>query len=153
MELTFDQGELNHADVQDLLQFHVAAMRGQSPPEACHVLPASGLADPSITFFTARCDGELVGVGALKANGDGTGELKSMRVAPSFAGRGAGRAMLETLIGEARKRGYRTLLLETGRSDEFAAASRLYDRAGFTERGPFSDYQPTDFTRFMQLVL
>jgi putative acetyltransferase len=77
--ITIHQGELDRSDVQELLALHVAAMRAHSPPEACHVLPGSALAHPSITFFTAREGAQLLGIGALKDLGDGTGEIKSMR--------------------------------------------------------------------------
>ena len=153
MALTFHRGELGRDDVQQLLALHVAAMRSQSPPNACHVLAPSGLDDPAISFLTARKDGELACVGALKSLRDGAGELKSMRVAPGFAGMGVGRAVLGALLTEARGLGVRRLLLETGRSPGFAAANRLYDRAGFVERGPFGHYTASDFTRFMQLEL
>jgi putative acetyltransferase len=76
--ITIHQGELDRSDVQELLALHVAAMRAHSPPEACHVLPGSALAHPSITFFTAREGAQLLGIGALKDLGDGTGEIKSM---------------------------------------------------------------------------
>ena len=36
-------GDLDSADVQELLALHFAQMRGTSPPEACHVLPLDGL--------------------------------------------------------------------------------------------------------------
>ena len=153
MALTFQIGELEQKDVQALLALHVAAMRGHSPPEACHVLPADALNHPDITFFTARSDRRLVSIGALKALGNEEAEIKSMRVAPAFARQGIGRAMLDRLVAEARSRGYARLLLETGTTDDFAAANRLYDRSGFIVRGPFAGYPPSDFTRFMQLDL
>ena len=153
MALTFHIGELEQEDVQALLALHVAAMRGHSPPEACHVLPPGALNQPEITFFTARSGGRLACIGALKALGAEEAEIKSMRVAPAFARQGIGRAMLERLVAEARNRGYARLLLETGTTGDFAAANRLYDRSGFIVRGPFAGYPPSDFTRFMQLEL
>jgi putative acetyltransferase len=151
--ITFHQGELDRDDVQALLALHVAAMHAHSPPEACHVLPGSALAHPAITFFTAREDGRLLGFGALKALGDDTGEIKSMRTAPAALGQGVGSAILGAIIAEARQRGYNRLLLETGRSDDFAAANHLYDRSGFTECGSFGGYPDSAFTRFLALKL
>jgi putative acetyltransferase len=151
--ITIHQGELHRDDVQALLAHHVAAMHAHSPPEACHVLPGSALADPAITFLTARSDGLLLGIGALKALGGGTGEIKSMRTAPAALGQGVGRAILAAIIAEARQRGYQRLLLETGRSNDFAAANHLYDRAGFTECGSFGGYPESPFTRFLALNL
>jgi putative acetyltransferase len=151
--MTISQNELDHADVQQLLALHVAAMHANSPPEACHVLPAAALAHPSITFFTAREDGALLGIGALKDLGDGSGEIKSMRTAPHALGRGVGRALLGAVTAEACSRGYHRLLLETGTSLEFVAANRLYDSAGFVTGEPFGSYPATDFTSFLRLDL
>jgi putative acetyltransferase len=153
MAVTVHQGELDRDDVRALLAMHVAAMHAFSPPEACHVLPGSALAHPSITFFTARRDGQLLGIGALKAVGDGEGEVKSMRTAPQAVRQGVGQLLLDAIIAEARRRGYRVLRLETGRSADFAAANALYDRNGFTECGPFGGYPAGSFTRFMMLPL
>ncbi|WP_300974971.1 GNAT family N-acetyltransferase [Sphingomonas sp. LHG3406-1] len=153
MTYTLHTHELDRPDVQDLLALHVSAMHAHSPPEACHVLPGSALAHPSITFFSLREDGRLLGIGALKALGGGEGEIKSMRTAPDALGRGVGKAMLAAISGEARDRGYVRLLLETGRTDDFAAANALYDRAGFTECGPFGDYPGSPFTRFLRVDL
>lgn len=151
--ITIYEGELEQADVQALLALHIAAMHAHSPPEACHVLPGSALAHPSITFFTARSDGELLGIGALKEIGQTSGEVKSMRTAPHALGRGVGRALLAAISAEARRRGYGQLLLETGTTSDFAAANHLYDAAGFTDRGPFGGYPDSPFTRFLRLDL
>jgi putative acetyltransferase len=128
-------------------------MRSISPPEACHVLPIDGLRDPDVTFWSAREDGLLMGVGALKALGPEHGEVKSMRTAPAALGRGVGRAILHHIIAEARSRGYRRLSLETGSTEPFAAAVRLYESEGFVPSGPFAGYRETPFTRFFTRLL
>jgi putative acetyltransferase len=148
MALTFHAGDLDSADVQALLAFHFEQMRETSPPEACHVLPADGLRDPAVTFWSAREDGELLGVGAIKELSPDHGEIKSMRTAPAAIGHGVGRALLNLIIAEARSRGYARLSLETGSTEPFAAALRLYQSEGFVPCGPFGDYQDTLFTRF-----
>jgi putative acetyltransferase len=148
MLLTFHPGDLDSADVRALLEFHFNAMRATSPPDACHVLPIDGLRDPAVTFWSARDDGELVGVGALKALSPDHGEIKSMRTAPSALGRGTGRAILHHILAEARSRGYTRLSLETGRTAPFAAALRLYESERFVPCRPFGEYEDTPFTRF-----
>jgi putative acetyltransferase len=153
MAITIHQSELDQHDVQALLALHVAAMHTHSPPEACHVLPAEALAHSSITFFTAREGGALVGIGALKDLGDGAGEIKSMRTAPAALGRGVGRVILTAITEEARCRDYHSLLLETGTSEDFAAANALYDSAGFVPGAAFGGYPETSFTRFLRLDL
>ncbi len=154
MTYLLHRGGLDQVDVQALLAVHVAAMHAQSPPDSCHVLPADALAVPEIAFFTVRDDcGGLLGIGALKALGVDAGEIKSMRTAPHATGRGVGRFLLDALIAEARARNYHTLLLETGRTADFAAAIHLYERAGFVPGEPFSTYRASNFTRFFQLDL
>jgi putative acetyltransferase len=153
VRITIHRDELQERDVQELLAFHVAAMHTHSPPEACHVLPGSALAHRSITFFTARKEGCLLGIGALKHLSEAEGEIKSMRTAPSALGRGVGRAILRAITEEARARRYRRLSLETGRGLDFAAANRLYDSAGFAECGLFGNYPESSFTRFLCLDL
>ena len=62
-----------------------------------------------------------------------------MHTSEPARGRGVGRAMLEHLIREARKNGYRQLSLETGTMQAFAPARRLYGRAGFMPCEPFGE--------------
>ena len=123
-------------------------MRAGSPPEACHVLPIDGLKSPDIRFFTVREDGVLLGCGALKRLAPGQGEIKSMRTASAALGRGVGKAILDHLVATARDEGMIRLSLETGSTEQFAAANRLYDKEGFERTGPFGDYQDTAWTRF-----
>jgi putative acetyltransferase len=101
-----------------------------------------------VTFWSVRRDGQLAGVGALKALAADHGEVKSMRTAPEALGRGVGRAMLHHIVAEARFRGYRRLSLETGSTEPFTAALRLYESEGFVRSGPFEGYRDTAFTRF-----
>ena len=148
MHLTFHEGDLDSADVVELLRFHFEQMQSTSPPEACHVLPLDGLRHPAVTFWSAREDSQLVGVGALKELAPDHGEVKSMRTAPEALGRGVGSAVLAHIVAEARRRGYARLSLETGSTEPFAAALRLYERDGFVPCGPFGHYRDTPFTRF-----
>ena len=142
------EGELDHADVRRLLSQHFSEMRSGSPPEACHVLPIQGLMVPEIRFFTLREDGLLLGCGALKRLATGHGEIKSMRTADAALGRGVGKAMLDHFVAVARGEGISRLSLETGSTEQFAAATRLYEKEGFQRCGPFGDYPDTPFTRF-----
>lgn len=145
---TFHEGDLDSEDVQCLLAFHFEQMRGASPPEACHVLPTSGLREFAISLWSLREDDQLLGVGALKQLSADHGEVKSMRTAPDALGRGVGTAILDHIVAEAQRRGYRRLSLETGSTAPFAAALHLYSREGFVPCGPFGNYGNTPFTRF-----
>ena len=112
------------------------------------MLALDGLREAAVTFWSMREDGQLLAVGALKELEPSHGEVKSMRTAPEALGRGVGGAMLDHIVAEARRRGYRRLSLETGSTDPFAAALRLYQREGFVPCGPFGGYPDTPFTRF-----
>ena len=140
-------------DVRELLARHLAFARAHSPPEDTHALDSDGLLDPAVTFFSARRDGELLAVGALKRLDDRHAELKSMHTAEAARGRGVGRALLAHLISVARERGYRRLSLETGSMAAFAPARAMYKAAGFGECGPFSAYVPSRNSTFMTLEL
>lgn len=149
MNWTFHEGELGQDDVRSLLAHHFAEMTAGTPPSVCHVMPADALASPAIRFFTLRDDsGTLLGCGALKRLADAHGEIKSMRTANAALGLGVGSALLDHLVDVARASGITRLSLETGNSDTFAAANRLYQREGFERCGPFGGYRPTDFTTF-----
>lgn len=141
------------ADVLALLDQHLAEMHRCSPACKVNSLPAKRLAEPDVTFFTARVAGELAAIGALKQIGEGIGELKAMRASDNWRGRGAGAAVLVELLNEARSRGYSWLGLETGRHEVFIPAQRLYAKHGFRECDPFGDYESDDFSLCMGLVL
>jgi putative acetyltransferase len=140
-------------DVRRLLEQHLAFGRAHSPPEDCHALDVEGLLDPSVTFFSFRLGGRLLGVGALKQIDAGHAEVKSMHTAGPQRGRGIGRAMLRHLIGVARDRGVRRLSLETGSMAAFAPARSLYEDAGFRPCAAFGDYDPSQNSTFMTLSL
>jgi putative acetyltransferase len=140
-------------DVQLLLGRHLAFAHTHSPPEDVFALPAAALADPAVTFFSFRRDGELLGVGALKQLDGQHGELKSMHTAEAARGQGIGRAMLGHLVGVARERGYRRVSLETGTMAAFAPARAMYASAGFQPCEPFSDYRTGPNSVCMTLTL
>jgi uncharacterized protein len=146
-------GDLANGHVQDLLQLHLAAMHAESPPESVFALDLTGLQDPSLTFFTAWDNDQLLGCGALKELDSAHAELKSMRTHPDHLGRGVGAAVLRHIINSAQGRGYHNLSLETGSGPAFEAAVRLYQRFGFEPSAPFAGYRSNPFSRFFSLPL
>ncbi|BCW41839.1 N-acetyltransferase [Arthrobacter sp. StoSoilB3] len=138
-------------DVHALLSEHLADMFATSPAESVHALDHSALSHESITFWTAREDGVLLGCGALKALSAGRAEIKSMRTTAQARGRGVATRLLEHIVAEAGRRGFELLSLETGTEDYFAPARRLYARHGFTECPPFGDYTLDPHSVFMEL--
>lgn len=140
-------------DVYALLEEHLRHMHELSPPESVHALDVTALQRPDITFWSVREDHVLLGCGALKELDPCHGEVKSMRTPAALRRRGAGRAMLNHILAEARRRGYTRLSLETGPAQTFRAAHHLYESVGFRHCGPFGDYQPDPFSVFMTMDL
>jgi putative acetyltransferase len=136
-----------------LIMRHLRGMHENSPPESVHAFDVDKLRAPDVSFWSAWIDGEIAGCGALKRLDATRGELKSMRVADAHLGRGVGRAMLEHLVAEARALGLASLWLETGSTQAFNPAIKLYESAGFVRCGPFADYTDDPFCVFMTLAL
>jgi putative acetyltransferase len=145
--------DLTRPEVHALLQEHLDNMYELSPPESVHALDLSKLRAPGITFWSVWDGPTLAGCGALKEMSPAEGEIKSMRTPKALRRRGAGRAVLEHIVAEAKRRGYRRLYLETGSAEAFAAARTLYESFGFTYCGPFGEYRPDRHSTFMTLEL
>ena len=143
--------DLTGAEIHALLTEHLDCMAQVSPPESRHALNLAQLRQPEITFWTVWEADQLAGCGALKEIEPAHGEVKSMRTARTHLRRGIATLMLEHIISEARRRGYRRLSLETGAMPYFEPARSLYRKAGFKECAAFIGYEPdsnsTFFTR------
>lgn len=145
--------DLQGPEIAALLAEHLRDMHATSPRESVHALDLAGLRKPEISFWTLWDGERLAGCGALKQLDAGHGEIKSMRTAQGFHRRGVATQMLQHILDEARRRGYRRVSLETGSMAYFAPARALYLKAGFTECAPFADYIPDPNSVFMTLLL
>lgn len=153
MTIDIRPDDLSSPEMAELIAIHAGTMLAASPPESCHFLPIDGLRQPSVSVWSMWEDGALIGCGALKALGGGSGEVKSMHTRESQRGRGLGRVMLEHILGVAKARGYTSLWLETGSMDAFIPARRLYEAYGFKACGPFGDYAEDPNSVFMHLQM
>lgn len=127
-------------DVRALLAAHLAFAREVTPPDDVHALDPDDLVDPAVSLYSARDDGELLGVGALRRLDPNHAELKSMHTVHAARGRGVGRAIVEHLLAEARELGFRRVSLETGTMAAFTPARDLYASVGFRPCEPFGGY-------------
>ena len=151
MDLRSD--DLSGPEIHALLQEHLRNMAELSPPESIHALDLDGLRRPDVSFWTLWQQGQLLGCGALREIDPAHGEIKSMRTADAHRRKGAAARMLQHLLDEAGRRGYRRLSLETGSMAGFAPARALYARFGFVECAPFADYAEDPNSVFMTLRL
>jgi putative acetyltransferase len=114
-----------------------------------HALNLDELRKPDITFWSVWQGQTIVGCGALKELDDRHGEIKSMRTAAAHVRKGVASRILEHIISEAKRRGYRRLSLETGALPYFKPAQSLYRKFGFTNCAPFADYAEDPNSVFM----
>lgn len=149
MPLLIRPDDLTSDATRALAAAHLAGMHENTPAESVHALDLDGLTADGITVWSAWVDDELAGIGACKDLGDDRAELKSMRVVEAFLGQGIGRAILRHIVEDAQERGIRSLWLETGSTDDFVPARRLYASEGFEECPAFPPYAPDRLSTFM----
>ena len=137
MSVTIEHVATATDDARTLIGELDAVLHADSPPENRHGYSVDRVFQPDVLFYIARMNGELVGCGAI-ALADGYAEVKRMYVRPHARGKNVAQAVLDRLEVEARVRGTKRLLLETG--DNRDAAIRFYERAGFSRCGPFGPY-------------
>ncbi|HWU75459.1 MAG TPA: GNAT family N-acetyltransferase [Rhodanobacter sp.] len=149
MTLHIRPDDLTGPGIAALLHEHLQSMILHSPPESIHALDLDALRRPEISFWTAWQGGELLGCAALKQLDAQHAEIKSMRTASRHLRKGVAAALLQHLIDEAQRRGYRRLSLETGSAEAFVPAHRLYARFGFVFCTPFGDCVEDPYSVFM----
>jgi len=140
-------------DVRTLLDRHLAFAREVTPPDHVHAMDVDDFVDPAVTFFSARRDGVVLGVGALKRLDDTHAELKSMHTSEAARDQGVGRAIVDHLLAVAADRSYQRVSLETGTGDAFAPARSLYTKIGFEPCAPFGEYTVNPYSACMTIDL
>lgn len=124
-------------------------------PEDNHILDVAALLAPDVDFLVAELDGRLVGCGATRrmpaepdTAGQPYGEVKRMFVLPAARGRRIAEQVLSTLERRLLAAGLSLATLETGRDQH--EAIRLYERCGYTRRGPFAGYPDNGLSVFYE---
>ncbi|HBD18965.1 MAG TPA: GNAT family N-acetyltransferase [Arenimonas sp.] len=87
---------------------------------------------PGAAYFVVEHDGRVQGGGGvapLEGGPEGVCELRKMYFLPALRGLGAGAALMQRCLAEARALGFRQVYLETLRGMD--AAQKLYERTGF----------------------
>jgi GNAT superfamily N-acetyltransferase len=112
-------------------------------------LPGS-YAPPAGRLLLARVDDAVAGCIALQPRGQGECEMKRLYVRGEHHGIGLGRLLVTSVIDEARRIGYRRIVLDT--LPVMKAAHHLYLSFGFSEI-PAYRYNPVQGTRYLALDL
>lgn len=145
--------DLRGSEVALLLTEHLDDMYAVSPPESVHALDLEKLRKPEITFWSVWDGDQLAGCAALKQLSGEHAEIKSMRTANAYRGKGVALKLMEHILAVATERRYHRLSLETGTQEFFIPARKLYERFGFAYCGPFGDYQEDPYSAFMTKAL
>jgi putative acetyltransferase len=145
--------DLSGLEIRTLLSQHLAHLKSITPMESGHALDVDALKNTDVTFWSAWDAGELVGCGALRELSPDHGEIKSMRTSQAHLRKGVARHLVAHIIGEARRRSYKRVSLETGVSADFEPAQRLYESCGFRRCPPFGPYADDPFSLCMTLDL
>lgn len=119
-------------DIETMLEEDMASLDIYFPPDG--------------RLLLAIDEDRAAGIACLKRLRDDIGEIKRMYVRPEYRGRGTGRALLESLLEEAKLIGYACVRLDSARFMKKAHA--LYRSAGFTEIEPYPESEiPSDFQK------
>jgi putative acetyltransferase len=153
MKLAIGPEDPRRDDVRTLLEVHLAFAAEVTPPGHVHALGIEGLLVSEVTFFSARREGVLLGVGAIKQLHEFHVELKSMHTSEAARSQGVGRALVDHLVGVAVDRGCERVSLETGTMDAFGPARALYRNVGFRPCEPFEGYSANPNSVCMMLNL
>lgn len=137
-------------EIRDLLAASDAYHAALYPAESNHLVDMRSLQRPDTTFFVARVDGAVRGIGAILRQ-RGYAEIKRMFVDPKARGLKLGSRLLAALEADASAVGLSCLRLETGIKQPEAVA--LYRSAGFREIAPFGGYRPDPNSLFMEKTL
>jgi GNAT superfamily N-acetyltransferase len=99
-------------------------------------------------LIVALHQGKVCGLGSLKSINSEIGEIKRMFVDPSLRRMGAGQAILQALIVEAKKIGYQKIRLDSPKFME--AAHALYRSVGFKDIPVYAEVEiPEAFRKYL----
>ncbi|WP_435355440.1 GNAT family N-acetyltransferase [Emticicia sp. SJ17W-69] len=108
-------------------------------------LPAK-YAEPEGAIFLAKIDSQPAACVALWKLEEGICEMKRLYVKPEFQGLGLGKKMTQTIIEEAKGKGYKIMKLDTLK--RLQSANYLYASLGFRETQPYNYNPESDVAYF-----
>jgi ribosomal protein S18 acetylase RimI-like enzyme len=107
-------------------------------------------ASPGGCILLAEAAAGYAGCVTLRPLQDKICEMKRLYVIPEYQGRGIGRALASAVIGEARKKGYQKMRLDT--IESMKAAQSIYFSLGFKAIEAYR-HNPLENPCFMELEL
>ncbi|MEM9840384.1 MAG: GNAT family N-acetyltransferase [Pseudomonadota bacterium] len=117
-----------------------------TPSGSGHALDVGTAKEGPVRFWLAILDDDAVGCIGLMDRSAEEGEIKTMHVKRAYRGRGVASELVEHILDEAAASGFSRLVLETGRSEGFAASRKLYTRYGFALCDRFGPYANDPFS-------
>ena len=105
---------------------------------------------PKGRLYLATVEGEVAGCIALKYIDEKTCELKRLYVKPEFRGNKIADALVDQIIDDAKKIGYKKIQLDT--LPFLKSAIHIYTKLGFYETDPYVN-SPLDTSIYMKLDL
>lgn len=113
-----------------------------------HLKEKYGAPEGAIYILTA--DGVDIGCIALRKIDEKTCEVKRVFLQMDYRGIGLGKQMMEQVIEDARRAGYREMVLDT--LPIMTGACGLYERMGFVPTEKYND-NPLPYAIYMKLAL
>lgn len=95
-------------------------------------------------------DGELADCGALKALDHQHAKVKSMKTSIAYLRKRFASEILSRILQVAQTTEYLKTSLETGSSDAFSPARKLYEQFGFKQCGPIGDYVLNPYSTYYE---
>lgn len=153
MELQHALSQAQIQSVRELFEEYAASLRFdldfQDFAAELESLPGD-YAPPAGCLLLAIHDGQTVGCVGLRPLEAEICEMKRLYVRPQFRGLGAGHALAEAIVGQARAIGYARMRLDT--IIEMDKAQSLYEKLGFVDIAPYR-HNPLEGVRYMELDL
>lgn len=130
------------ADVSALFHAYAATLpvdlNAQRFIEEVADLPGAYGAPAGALLIARSDDGGALGCVALRRLDDAACEMKRLYVDPATRGSGLGRALVEAVIEQGRRLGYREIKLDT--LPHMQSALALYRRLGFKQIAPYGNH-------------
>ena len=102
-----------------------------------------------VVFYCLLDQDKLIGTVGLKKTDEKTVELKAMYLDQSYRGKGLGRKLMNKVIDEAKRLGYKSIVLDS--MSQYKSALKLYEKTGFKNTERYNDNNYADV--FMRLEL